>query len=75
MEYSTQEDQISFAPAQGHEKSKLQTATSPKPLRQKYATRENSDQISVIKMKGTDDLSLWDSMIIYLYKLLFRKTI
>lgn len=74
MEYSTQEDQISFAPAQGHEKSKLQTATSPKPLRQKYA-RENSDQISIIKMRGTDDLSLWDSMIIYLYKLLFRKTI
>lgn len=57
MEYSTQEDQISFAPAQGHEKSKLQTATSPKPLRQKYA-RENSDQISIIKMRGTDDLSL-----------------
>ena len=64
MEYSTQEDQISFAPAQGHEKSKLQTATW-----------ENSDQISIIKMRGTDDLSLWDSMIIYLYKLLFRKTI
>ena len=58
MEYSTQEDQISFAPAQGHEKSKLQTATSLKPLRQKYATRENSDQISIIKMRGTDDLSL-----------------
>lgn len=58
MEYSNQEDQISFSLAQGHEKNKLQRVTSPMPFRQKYATRKKSDQISITKMRGTDDLSL-----------------